>query len=79
MSSVWLDMSSFHRSLLYTRLSFQALAHSSGYDSTDEEDPGLEPHTRGHTGLRAARSEEFLDRRSPERRPGPSHRSVNIC
>merc|ERR1711971_516317 len=27
------------------------------------------------SGLRAARSEEFLDRRSPERRPGPSHRS----
>lgn len=64
-----------------TLVSFQALAHSSGYDSTDEEDPGLEPHTRGHTGLRGARSEEFLDRRSPERRPGPSHRSVkrNIC
>ena len=54
----------------------QALAHSSGYDSTDEEEAGLEAHTRGQTGLRGARSEEFLDRRSPERRPGPSHRSV---
>ena len=58
-----------------TVIPLQALAHSSGYDSTDEEDTGpLEPQTR--SGLRAARSEEFLDRRSPERRPGPSHRSV---
>ena len=59
-----------------TVIPLQALAHSSGYDSTDEEDTGpLEPQARG--GLRAARSEEFLDRRSPERRPGPSQRSVH--
>ena len=60
-----------------TVIPLQALAHSSGYDSTDEEEPGLEAHTRGQPGLRGARSEEFLDRRSPERRPGPSHRSVH--
>ena len=61
-----------------TVFTFQALAHSSGYDSTDEEEAGLglEGQPRGHTGLRGARSEEFLDRRSPERRQGPSHRSV---
>ena len=59
-----------------TVIPLQALAHSSGYDSTDEEDTGhLEPQAR--PGLRAARSEEFLDRRSPERRPGPSQRSVH--
>ena len=63
------------RHLLFNTHHLQALAHSSGYDSTDEED-GLEPHHRGNGGLRGARSEEFLDRRSPERRPGPGHRSV---
>ena len=60
---------------------FQALAHSSGYDSTDEEmeaggdtaDMISVRHGHGHdrSRLRGARSEEFLDRPHLEERRGP--------
>ena len=50
----------------------KALAHSSGYDSTDEElgDGGEGHQHRNRAKLRAARSEEFLDRGNDERRGG---------
>jgi len=50
----------------------EALAHSSGYDSTDEEpgDGGDGHQHRNRARLRAARSEEFLDRGNDERRGG---------
>ena len=51
---------------------FKALAHSSGYDSTDEElGDGGETHIhKNRQRLRAARSEEFLDRANDDRRGG---------
>jgi hypothetical protein len=50
----------------------KALAHSSGYDSTDEElgDGGDAHIHRNRARLRAARSEEFLDRANDDRRGG---------
>merc|ERR1719356_643500 len=50
----------------------EALAHSSGYDSTDEElGDGDNTHlNKSRARLRAARSEEFLDRANDERRGG---------
>jgi len=50
----------------------EGLAHSSGYDSTDEElgDGGETQVHRNKQRLRAARSEEFLDRTNDDRRGG---------
>ena len=73
------------RHLLFNTHHLQALAHSSGYDSTDEED-GLEPHHRGQGGLRGARSEEFLDRghleqdlRRPSTRSDLTYHTMASC
>ena len=54
----WFD--SVEQSLMLFLL--QALAHSSGYDSSDEDVIGEDIGRRQAGGMRGARSEEFLDR-----------------